>query len=276
MTTIILRHKAAHADLGVAGEEGSSDMIRIVVGILIGIATAVVVITPAAAQSFSDQQKQAIEQLIHDYLQQHPEVIVDSLRAAQAKAVAEKLAQQRQMVVAKRDELLHDPSSPVAGNPNGDVTLVEFFDYRCPYCKAIEPALEALIKEDGKLRIVYKEFPILGPASVFASRVAIAAQKQGKYLPFHDRMMAFRGSVDDDAVFAVAKESGLDMTLLKADMGSEHTDKVIKGDYALAQALGIDATPGLVVGDRLTMGATDIDGLRKLIASARQNKSAPE
>ena len=249
-------------------------MMRALVGILISMAIAVVAITPAAAQSFSDQQKQAIEQLIHDYLQQHPEVIIDSLRAAQAKAVTERLAQQRKMVVAKRDELLHDPNSPVAGNPNGDVTLVEFFDYRCPYCKAIEPSLEALIKEDGKLRVVYKEFPILGPVSIFASRVAIAAQKQGKYLPFHDRMMAFRGNIDDDAILEVAKESGVDMTLLKADMVSEHTDKVIKHDYALAQALGIDATPGLIVGDRLTMGATDIDSLRKLIASARQNKTA--
>jgi|SRR5215469_3869054 len=252
-------------------------MMKILAGIFVGIATAVAAVTPAAAQSsFSDQQKQAIKQLIHDYIQQHPEVILDSLRAAQAKAVAERLAQQRKMVVAKRDELLHDPNSPVAGNPNGDVTLVEFFDYRCPYCKAIEPSVEALIKEDGKLRVVYKEFPILGPVSVFASRVAIAAQKQGKYLPFHDRMMAVKGNIDNDVVLEVAKGAGVDMTMLKTDMASEQTGKVIQRDYALAQALGIDATPGLVVGDRLIMGATDIDGLRKLIASARQNKSASE
>ena len=247
-------------------------MKKILVGILIGIATAVVGITPAAAQSFSDQQTQAIEQLIHDYLQQHPEVIIDSLRVAQAKAVEERLAQQRKMVVAKRDELLHDPNSPVAGNPNGDVTLVEFFDYRCPYCKAIETSLEALIKEDGKLRVVYKEFPILGPKSVVASRVAIAARQQGKYAEFHDRMMALKGNIDNDAVMKVAAASGLDIAKLKRDMTAASIGQIIQRNYALAEALGIDATPALVIGDQLTMGAVDIDGLRQLIADARKNK----
>ena len=247
-------------------------MARFVTGILLALGTAVLMVVPASAQSFSPGQKQEIERIIHDYLQQHPEDLIESLRAAQAKAAAEQLAQQRKMIVAKRDELLHDPNSPVGGNINGDVTVVEFFDYRCPYCKAIEPSLEALVKEDGKLRVVYKEFPILGPVSVFASRVAIAAQNQGKYLTFHNDMMAVKGSIDDDTVLKVAADSGLDMAKLKVDMASEKTDQIIRRDYALAKALGIDATPGLIVGDKLTMGAIGIDGLRKLIAIARQSK----
>jgi protein-disulfide isomerase len=249
-------------------------MMRLVIGIVMGVAAAAIAVTPAAAQPFSAQQKQEIDELIHDYLQKHPEAIIQSLRAAQAKIVAERLAQQRKALVAKSEELLHDPNSPVGGNPNGNVTLVEFFDYRCPYCKAIEPWLETLIKEDGNLRVVYKEFPILGPVSIFASRVAIAAQKQGKYVTFHDRMMALRGAIDDNAVLEVAKDCGLDMKKLKADMASAETKTIIQSDYALANALGIDATPGLVVGDRITMGAIDIEGLRKLIAAARQNKKA--
>lgn len=249
-------------------------MARFILSIVIGLVAAAILVTPTSAQSFSPEQKQEIGQFIHDYLREHPEAIVESLRAAQAKATAERLAQQRQTVIAKRDELLHDPNSAVGGNPNGNVTLVEFFDYRCPYCKAIEPSLEALVKEDGELRVVYKEFPILGPVSVFASRVAIAAQKQGKYLEFHSRMMALRGTIDDDAVLKVAKDCGLDMTRLKSDMNSAETGNVIRRDYALGDALGVDATPGLVVGDRVTMGAMDIDGLRKLVAAARQSKKA--
>lgn len=226
----------------------------------------------ACAQSFSPQQRLELDHIIHDYLQRHPKAIIDSLRAAQAKAIAEKAAQQRATIIAKRAELLHDPDSPVGGNPHGDVTLVEFFDYRCPYCKALQPSLEAMIKEDGKLRVVYKEFPILGPVSVFASRIAIAARQQGKYAVFHDQMMALRGTIDDESVMAVAKATGLDMAKLKTDMASAATDKIIQSDYALADALGIDATPALVIGDHLTMGAVDIDTLRTLIADTRKNQ----
>ena len=247
-------------------------MARFLIGILLALEAAVFAVVPASAQPFSPGQKQEIEQIIHDYLQQHPEDLIESLRAAQAKAAAEQLAQQRKMIVAKRDELLHDPNTPVGGNANGDVTIVEFFDYRCPYCKAIEPSLKALVKEDGKLRVAYKEFPILGPVSVFASRVAIAAQNQGKYLAFHSDMMAVKGSIDDDTVLKVAEDNGLDMAKLKVDMDSEKTNQIIRRDYALAKALGIDATPGLIVGDNLTMGAVGIDGLRKLITIARQSK----
>jgi protein-disulfide isomerase len=237
---------------------------------LIALAIGLNVTPPAAAQSFSPQQKQAIDKLIQDYLRQHPEAVMESLKAAQKKADAARAAQQQQTIASKRGELLHDPNSAVGGNPNGDITLVEFFDYRCPYCKALEPSLEALIKEDGKLRVVYKEFPILGPTSVFASRVAIAARKQGKYAAFHDRMMALRGTIDDDAIMNVARAAGLDLTILKRDMASSETKAIIQHNYALADALGIDATPALVIGNKLTMGAVDIDGLRQMIADARK------
>ncbi|MGH6977022.1 MAG: thioredoxin domain-containing protein, partial [Stellaceae bacterium] len=149
-------------------------MYKFTIAALIALAVALAGPAPAAAQSFSPAQKQQIDRLIHDYLQQHPEAVTDALKAAQQQADDAKAAAAKQTIAARRNELLHDPNSVVAGNPNGDVTLVEFFDYRCPYCKAIEPSLEALIKEDGNLRVVYKEFPILGPTSVVASRAAIA------------------------------------------------------------------------------------------------------
>ena len=247
-------------------------MLKISIAALIALAAAFAGPTTAVAQSFSPAQKQEIDGLIHDYLQQHPEAVMDALKAAQQQADAAKAAAAKQTIAAKRNELLHDPNSAVAGNPNGDVTLVEFFDYRCPYCKAIEPSLDALIKEDGNLRVVYKEFPILGPTSVVASRVAIAARQQGKYAAFHARMMALKGNIDDDAVMKVAEASGIDLAKLKRDMTAASVGQIIQRNYALADALGIDATPALVIGDQLTMGAVDIDGLRQLIADARKNK----
>jgi len=247
-------------------------MRKFAIAVLIALAAAFAGPATAAAQSLSPTQKQEIDHLIHDYLQQHPEAVMNALKAAQQQADDARAAAAKKVIVAKRDELLHDPNSVVAGNPNGDVTLVEFFDYRCPYCKAIEPSLEALIKEDGHLRVVYKEFPILGPPSVVASRAAIAARQQGKYNAFHDRMMALKGAIDTDTVMMVAEASGLDVAKLKHDMTAASVGQIIQRNYALADALGIDATPALVIGDQLTMGAVDIDGLRQLIADARKNK----
>ncbi|MGH7716166.1 MAG: DsbA family protein, partial [Vulcanimicrobiaceae bacterium] len=255
-------------------EQENRGMLKLVSTALVALAIALAIAapTPATAQPLSPEQKQEVGRLIHDYLQQHPEAVVDALKAAQQEAEAARAAQVQRAITAKRSELLHDPNSAVGGNPNGDLTLVEFFDYRCPYCKAIEPSLEALIKENHNLRVVYKEFPILGPVSVFASHVAIAARAQGKYVAFHDRMMALRGTIDDAAVMTVAKESGLDLTELNNDMASTKVNAIVQRNYALADALGIDATPALIIGNRLVMGAVDIDGLRQLIAEARKAK----
>lgn len=230
---------------------------------------------PVMAESATPIDPEQVQRIIHDYLLAHPEVVIEALQAAEARLKEKEAEATRAAIVAHRDELLHDPSSPIGGNPKGDVTLVEFFDYRCPYCKATEPSLEALIKEDGKLRVVYKEFPILGPVSVFASHVGIAAQKQGKYLAFHNRMMALRGTIDDAAVMKVAEDSGLDIVRLKKDMASADINNIIQRDYALASVLGINATPGFVTGEHVTMGALSIDGLRKLIAAARESKKTP-
>jgi protein-disulfide isomerase len=158
----------------------------------------------------------------------------------------------------------------VQGNPKGDVTIVEFFDYRCPYCKEIEPVLDALLLEDRKLRIVYKEFPILGPPSVFASRTALAAKKQGKYAAFHRAMMAAKGNISDETVLKVAASVGLDTEKIKADMGAPEIDRVLKANYELAEALQIQGTPGIIIGDTLIPGAVDIATLRKDIAAARK------
>jgi protein-disulfide isomerase len=223
-----------------------------------------------AAEPLSPAQKEEVEKIMHDYFMAHPEFMVEVLHAAEAKLKAEKAEESKVQIAAKQDELFHDETAPIGGNPNGDVTIVEFFDYRCPYCKQVEPSLEALIKEDPKLRIVYKEFPVLGPASIYASRMALAARMQGKYAAFHDAMMAAKGQIAQETILKVAKSVGLDMDKAKTDMRAPEIEEQLKRNYSLAQDLDIQGTPAFVVGDKLIPGATDIDNLKKLVAAARK------
>ncbi|HUB95836.1 MAG TPA: DsbA family protein [Stellaceae bacterium] len=225
---------------------------------------------PSHADPLTPAERAAIEQLIRDTIANHPEIVVDALRDAQKKEDAEAQKKVRQEIVAKENVLLHDPTTPEGGNPHGDVTIVEFFDYRCPYCKEVEPSLEAFLKEDRNLRIVYKEFPILGPSSVYAAHVALAARAQGKYDQFHHAMMAVKGSIDDDVVRKTAESVGIDMSKLASAVDGPAVDSIIKGNFALADALQIDGTPAFIVGDTLLPGVVDIDTLRKVVADARK------
>ena len=225
----------------------------------------------SAAPPLTPDQRQAVEQVIHDYLMNNPKFLVEVLKSAQEKMDQEEAEQAKQAVGERRDELIADPTSPVGGNPEGDVTIVEFFDYRCPYCKQVEPALAALLHNDPKLRIVYKEFPILGPDSVYASRVALAARKQGKYEPFHAAMMAAKGQINDEVVLKVAASVGLDVARVKSDMESSEVDIAIQRAYALAQALQIHGTPAFVIGGEIAPGAADIGRLKEMVAAARKS-----
>ncbi|MCH8212737.1 MAG: DsbA family protein [Proteobacteria bacterium] len=173
-------------------------------------------------------------------------------------------------IVARQDELLNDPASPVGGNPDGDVTLVEFFDYQCPYCKTIFPSIQALLAEDRNLRYVFKEFPILGRASVFAARAALAARRQGKYLEFHTAVMSARGKLTETRVMRLAEKVGLDVDRLRRDMADGTVDAMIRRNLELADGLGIFSTPVFIIGDTQIPGAVEIDTLKVLIARARQ------
>jgi protein-disulfide isomerase len=223
-----------------------------------------------AAEPLTPEQKQAVEGIVHDYLLTHPEFLIEVAHAAQQKIKQDKADDARQAIATYRKQLFADATSPVGGNPDGDVTIVEFFDYRCPYCKQVEPALEALLKEDAKIRIIYKEFPVLGAESVYASRMALAAAKQDKYLAFHKAMMATKGQITDKVILQVAATAGVDIGKAKADMIGSAIKDVIQRNYSLAEALDINGTPAFIVGDVLVPGATDMDGLRKLVADARK------
>jgi protein-disulfide isomerase len=224
-----------------------------------------------AADILTPDQTKEVERIIHDYLLKHPDVLMDAIAAAADKEKADKLARSDETIRAHHDELYNDPASEVGGNPRGDVTVVEFFDYRCPYCKMVQPVLESLVASDHNLRIVYKEFPILGAASTYATKMALASRAQGKYDAFHRAMMDTKGQIDESAVDRVAASVGIDIALAKAGMSAPTIEALIKKDYALADNLNISGTPSFIIADKLYPGAMTFDELKKAIADARQS-----
>ena len=196
--------------------------------------------------------------------------MLDALQAAEDKIKSDSRTKAAAALVARRHEILDDPDAPVAGNPQGNASLVEFFDYRCPYCKQVEPALEALIAEDKQLRLVYKEFPVLGSASVTAARAALAARKQGKYDAMHRALMSLKGEINEAAVFKTAGSIGLDVERLKRDMAAPEIDRMLKANTSLAEALDIRGTPGFVIGNEIVPGAISLETLKDLIDAARR------
>jgi protein-disulfide isomerase len=221
---------------------------------------------PAAADGFTPEQTKAIEAIVNDYLTKNPEVLTGALKKAEAELDRDADAKAAAAIGRNRRELYDDPQTPVGGNPEGKVSLVEFFDYRCPYCKEMQPSIEKLAAEDKGLRLVYKEFPILGPVSVTAAHAALAAERQGKYEAFHRAMMAARGNITDATVFAVAKSVGLDVAQLKRDMQAPAVDAEVAANMKLADAVEVSGTPAFVIGDRLIPGEIDAAALKKLVA----------
>jgi protein-disulfide isomerase len=232
-------------------------------------------VSSASAQDVSPAQRSAFEGVIRDYLLKNPVVIREAMQVLQQREKAEKQALAARALKQYRSELLHDVSSPVGGNPKGDITIVEFFDYNCGYCKQVAPAVNATLKNDPNVRIVYKDFAILGPESVFAARAALAAKRQGKYREFHEAMMAAERA-DAGAVNALAAQLGLDLEKLLKDMQDPAITRILERNYQLASALNINGTPAFVIGDRLVPGAVDAAALAEIIAKERAKlKAAP-
>jgi protein-disulfide isomerase len=227
--------------------------------------------TPADMGSgpLSPAQVDQVQKIVSDYLRQHPEVIIDAIKAYQAKQDADQQAAAKKNIVALKDDIFKDPTSPVGGNPQGDVAIAEFFDYRCPYCKAVAPDLDKALAQDGKVRLVYKEFPILGPVSVTAAKAALAAQMQGKYVPFHQKLISYKGNLDEATIYKLAGDVGLDLAKLKADMAKPEIQATIDRNAKLADKLNVQGTPGFVVGQELIPGAASVDELTAAIKRAR-------
>ena len=236
---------------------------------LVLIAPLLLAAAPLAAEEPSPAETERVQRIVRDYLQQHPEVIIEAIKSYQDKRAAAAAGKARQTIAALQDELLRDPASPVGANPAGDVSIVEFFDYRCPYCKAVAPDLAKALAADGKVRLIYKEFPILGASSMLAAKAALASQQQGKYIPFHEKLIAFKGNLDEVAIFAMAADIGLDVAKLKSDMQKPEIEAAIQRNYKLADKLAIQGTPAFVIGSELLPGAASVDELTAAIRRAR-------
>jgi len=219
----------------------------------------------------ADTSQDEFEQRVRNYLLAHPEVISDALNRLEAKQGEQDAAGAQAALKAHAAEVFQDPDSPVSGNSKGNVTAVEFFDYNCPYCKMMASVMEQAEAADPQLRIVYKEFPILGPGSVFAAKAALAANKQGKYVAFHRALYQVRGHVEEAQVLETARSVGLDIDRMKKDMQDAAIEGALEKNGTLAQTLHITGTPGFVAGDQITTGATDLKTFQALIAKARSD-----
>jgi protein-disulfide isomerase len=233
---------------------------------LAALAVALALAAPAAAEELTPEE---VKRLALEAILENPEIVMEAVailrereEAAQAAAAAAAIAELRPMLEA-------DPNAPVLGNPEGDVTVVEFFDYNCPYCKQASAEVKALLASDPNVRLVYREWPILGEGSVFAARVALAAREQGKYEEFHWALMEDRARKDEAGVLRIAEAVGLDVEWLKADMESEAVMGHIAQSMAMAESLGFSGTPSFVIGSRPVFGFVPQDELAAIVADAR-------
>ncbi len=228
----------------------------------------------AQTPTFSADQRQEIESIVKSYLLQHPEVVQDVMAELDKRQQAAETEKHRTAVVENNATLLNSSHQVVLGNPHGKVTMVEFFDYNCGFCKRALSDMLDLLKTDPDLKFVLKEFPVLGEGSVEAAHVAVAARMQDptgkKYLEFHQKLLGGRGPADKARALAVAKEVGFDMARIEKDMGSDEVKKTIDEDMKLADALGVNGTPSYVVGEEVVVGAVGLDSLKEKLAAERK------
>ena len=248
---------------------------RTITLVFIGVIGALLISSNLAAQESpygSPEWQQAVEKAIESYILSHPELIEKTLQALEAKRQDTERQRLRGVIAARRADLLTDPDSPVSGNQQGDVTVVEFFDYRCGFCKRVAGAVTQLQKDDPRVRIVYKNFPILGQTSELAAKAALASKAQGRYQAFHEALLAAKGELTKEQVLQIATEVGLDANRLAKDMENPEWALMIDRNRALAKELGIGGTPAFVVGNELVPGEMDLSALKELVAQARTNK----
>jgi protein-disulfide isomerase len=289
---MVVHFAAACDDIVAFNKKGIIDMtwtVRAAVGILAGTlvsplalaqdpgqsksAQAIAAETPATS-GFSATQTREIESIVKNYLMQHPEIVQDAIEALyrrQKEADADKV----RITIKENKATIFDSSHQVVlGNPQGNVTMVEFFDYNCGFCKRALPNMLTLLKTDPDLRFVLKEYPVLGPGSVDAAHVAVAARMQDqsgkKYMEFHQKLLGDRGPADKAHALAVARDVGFDMARIEEDMNSDEVKTTIEENLKLAEALGVSGTPSYVVGREVVPGAVGVDELREKIKNERK------
>jgi protein-disulfide isomerase len=227
----------------------------------------------ASAQTFSEPQRGEIEKIIKNYLLKHPEVLQEAMAELEKKQAVAESEKARSAIKNHSEALFNSPRQVTLGNPQGDVTFVEFFDYNCGYCKRALVDMMELMSKDSKLKVVLKEFPVLGPASTEVAQVGVAVRMQDKtgkkYLEFHQKLLTGRGQVDKAKALAAAKEIGLDMARLEKDLKSDEIGKTLEESMKLAEALGLNGTPSYVIGNDVVIGAVGLATLSQKIQAAR-------
>lgn len=237
---------------------------------ILALAMAALLPMPAMSQELDEAR---VKELVLEAIRENPEIVMEAVALLEQRQADARAETQAEVLRTQRDLIERDPNAPVLGNPDGDVTVVEFFDYNCPYCRRVKPEVRALIEEDPDIRLVYREWPILGDGSVFAAKAALAARAQGKYEDFHWAMMAIDGRANEASVMRVAEEVGLDRDQLRTDMEAPEVAEHIATSMRLTQALGFNGTPSFVIGDALVPGFVEKDRLSDLVKEARD---APE
>ena len=245
---------------------------------LLAIALALPAAAPAGAQSFSPDQRGEIERIIKDYLLKHPELLQEVMSELEKRQTAADAEKHRGAIKELSATIFNSSRQVTLGNLQGDVTVVEFFDYNCGYCKRAMTDMLDLLKVDGKVRFVLKEFPVLGEGSMQAAQVAVAVRMQDKtggkkYLEFHQKLLASRGSIDKARAVAAAKEVGLDVARIEKDLASEEVKATLEESYKIAEALGLNGTPSYVVGSDVVIGAVGLKVLKEKVNTARCGKA---
>jgi protein-disulfide isomerase len=233
---------------------------------------------PVSAQTFTGDQRGEIERIVKEYLLSHPELLQDVMAELEKRQTLADAEKHRAAVKEHSAAIFSSPRQVTLGNPQGDVTVVEFFDYNCGYCKRAMADMLDLLKNDAKLKFVLKEFPVLGEGSVHAAQVAAAVRMQDKagkkYLEFHQKLLSGRGAADKTRALAVAKEVGLDVARIEKDMASDEVKAQLEESFKLAEALGLNGTPSYVVGSDVVIGAVGLNALKEKVNSARCGKAA--
>src|SRR3954454_20201363 len=232
---------------------------------------------PASADNFSDAQRSEIEAVIKSYLVTHPEVLEQAMTELSKRQAAAETEKHEASIAQNSNAIFNSPRGVMIGNKDGDVSFVEFFDYNCGYCKRAMSDMLDLMKADSKLKVVLKEFPVLGQGSVEAAQVAVAVRMQDptgkKYLDFHQKLLGGRGQADKARALAAAKDLGLDMAKLEKDMTSPEAKATLEENFKLAEEMGMNGTPSYVIGKQIVVGAVGVEGLREKISQARCGKA---
>jgi len=247
----------------------TSSLIKVPVflGLMFSVGSFLAFSPEARAEAFNDEQTKSIKSIVRDYLLKHPEILMDMQASLEKKMETARAKQMEKSLVANADVLFRSKNAAIAGNPKGDVTVVEFFDYNCGYCKRALEGITKLIDADKNIKVIFKELPIFGKESEDAARVALAARNQGKYWEVHNDLLKSQGRSNEAKALRIAKKHGLDMTRIKADMKSEAITGEIEETKELAQSMGINGTPHFFVGNRMIPGAPD-DLLEQILAHA--------